>query len=107
MRPTICNGSRSQKGRQRINGSVKVAKSVVPVGIHILAKIRISLLVPALPHPTVPTSAGQEAATLPLRLVVTSVMSPFLLWEVTQADFLAWMVNHFYMKLDRTLKKGL
>jgi hypothetical protein len=34
--------------------------------------------------------------------VVTSVMSPFLLWEVTQADFLAWMVNHFYMKLDRT-----
>ena len=35
----ICNGSQSRKERQRINGSVKVAKSVVPGGIHILAKI--------------------------------------------------------------------
>ena len=74
--PAICNGSQSRKERQRINGSVKVAKSVVPVGIHILAKIRISLLVPALPHPTVPTSAAQEVVALPIRLVVTSVMSP-------------------------------
>jgi len=72
----ICNGSQSRKERQRINGSVKVAKSVVPGGIHILAKIRISLLAPALPHRTVPTSGAQEAAALPIRLVVTSVMSP-------------------------------
>ena len=76
MHPAICNGSRSQKGKQRINRSVRVAKSVVPGGIHILAKVRISLPVPALPHPTVPTSAVQEVAALPIRPVVTSVMSP-------------------------------
>jgi hypothetical protein len=78
MRPAICNGNRSQKGKQRINGSVRVAKSVVPGGIHILAKVRISLLAPALPHPIVCTSAVQEAVALPLLPVVTSVMSPIL-----------------------------
>ena len=65
MYPAICNGSRSQKGRQRINGKVRVAKSVVPGGIHILAKVRISLPVPVLPHPIVCASAVQEAAALP------------------------------------------
>ena len=80
MHPAICNGSRSQKGKQRINRSVRVAKSVVPGGIHIPAKIRISLLAPALPHPTVPTSGAQEVVALPIRPVVTNVMSsiPFV-----------------------------
>ena len=76
MHQAICNGSRSQKGKQRINGNGKVAKWVVPGGIHILEKVRISLLAPALPHPTVPTSAAQEVVALPLLPVVTSVMSP-------------------------------
>jgi len=44
--------------------------------ISIQAKIRISLLAPALTYPTVPTSAAQEAAALPIRPVVTNVMSP-------------------------------
>ena len=96
MRPVICNGNRSQKGKQRINGSVKGAKSVVPVGIHILEKIRISLLVPALPHPTVCTSAVQEAAALPIRPVVTNVMSPIPFVGSNPIRSLAWMVHSLY-----------
>ena len=96
MRPVICNGNRSQKGKQRINGSVRVAKSVVPGGIHIPAKIRISLLAPALPHPTVCTSAVQEAAALPIRPVVTNVMSPIPFVGSNPIRSLAWMVHSLY-----------
>ena len=96
MHPAICNGSRSQKGKQRINGSVKGAKSVVPGGIHILAKIRISLLAPALPHRTVPTSGAQEAAALPIRPVVTNVMSPIPFVGSKPIRSLAWMVHSLY-----------
>ena len=92
----ICNGSQSRKERQRINGSVKGAKSVVPGGIHILAKVRISLPVPALPHPTVPTSAVQEVAALPIRPVVTNVMSPILFVGSKPIRSLAWMVHSLY-----------
>ena len=91
--PAICNGSQSRKERQRINGSVKGAKSVVPGGIHIPAKIRISLLAPALPHPTVCTSAVQEAAALPIRIEVTSVMSPIPFVGSNPIRFLEWMAN--------------
>ena len=92
----ICNGSQSRKERQRINGNVRVAKSVVPGGIHIPAKIRISLLAPALPHPIVPTSAVQEAVALPLLPVVTNVMSPILFVGSKQIRSLAWMVHSLY-----------
>ena len=96
MHPAICNGSRSQKGRQRINGNVRVAKSVVPGGIHILAKIRISLLAPALPHPTVFTSGAQEAVALPIWPVVTNVMSLIPFVGSNPSRFLAWMVYPLY-----------
>ena len=94
--PAICNGSQSRKERQRINGSVKVAKWVVPGGIHILAKVRISLLAPALPHPTVPSSGAQEAVALPFLPVVTSVMSPIPFVGSNPSHFLAWMVHPLY-----------
>jgi hypothetical protein len=60
---------------------------------HILAKIRISLPVPALPHPTVLTSGAQEAVALPIRLVVTSVMSHIPFVGSNPSRFLAWMVH--------------
>ena len=106
--PAICNGSQSRKERQRINGSVKVAKSVVPGGIHIPAKIRISLLAP-----TVPTSAAQEVVALPIQLVVISVMSPIpfvgsnpsRFFSVdgsvsicSQKELKKWIVDHTFSK---------
>ena len=76
MHPAICNGSRSQKGRQRINGNVKGAKSKVQWIIRMVETVTIPILAQTQPHPTVPTSVAQEAAAIPLRPVVTSVMSP-------------------------------
>ena len=62
----ICNGNRSQKGRQKINGSVRVAKSEAQWLIRILEKALIPVVAQALHHPTTSTTADQEAVALPI-----------------------------------------
>jgi hypothetical protein len=62
----ICNGNRSQKGRQKINGSVRVAKSEAQWIIRILEKALIPVVAQALHHPTTSTTADQEAVALPI-----------------------------------------
>ena len=62
----ICNGNQSQKGRQRINESVKVAKSEAQWITRILEKALIPVVAQALHYPTMSTIADQEAVALPI-----------------------------------------
>ena len=55
--------------------------------------VTIPILAQTLHHPTVCTTAVQEAAALPIRLVATSVMSTIPFVGSNPIRFLEWMAN--------------
>ena len=58
--------------------------------------VTIPILAQTLHHPTVCTIAVQEAVALPIRLVVTSVMSPIPFVGSNPIRSLAWIVHPLY-----------